>query len=142
MTPRRGELIVFDKLARPLVRRRSCPCRRRRPRACWSRRRCSATSSSARPPRTSTDKHGDRDDRGGLANLLRKGGASCPALLDEEVTATYAGLRAATEHGDYQIALHPDARYVCVGGIRSTGLTASMAIAEHVAEVLADAGLA
>ena len=31
-------------------------------------------------------------------------------------------------------------RYVCVGGIRSTGLTASMAIAEHVVELLARPG--
>ena len=43
----------------------------------------------------------------------------------------YAGLRAATEHTDYQISHHPDLRYVCLGGIRSTGLTASMALAEE-----------
>ena len=38
-------------------------------------------------------------------------------LLDEEVTTVYAGLRAATEHPDYQLRSHPDRRYVCVGGI-------------------------
>lgn len=32
-------------------------------------------------------------------------------------------------------------RYVCVGGIRSTGLTSSMAIAEYVTELLTDGGL-
>ena len=63
------------------------------------------------------------------------------ALLHEEVTATYAGLRAATEHDDYQIHLHPAQRYLCVGGIRSTGLSASMAIAEYAVEQLAEAGL-
>jgi glycerol-3-phosphate dehydrogenase len=57
------------------------------------------------------------------------------------VTAVYVGLRAATEHGDYQIGFYPAQRYVCVGGIRSTGLSASMAIAEYVLEGLADAGL-
>jgi glycerol-3-phosphate dehydrogenase len=46
----------------------------------------------------------------------------------------YVGLRAATEHGDYQ--LNAEDGYVCVGGIRSTGLTASLAIAEHVRELL------
>ena len=55
---------------------------------------------------------------------------SCPALLDFEVTAVYVGLRAATEHADFQIAFEDG--YACVGGIRSTGLSASMAIAEHV----------
>ena len=64
-----------------------------------------------------------------------------PRLLDEEVTAVYAGLRAATEHGDYVIELHPEQRYVCVGGIRSTGLTASMAIAEEALRLLVAAGL-
>ena len=44
VTPRRGELIVFDKLARPLVQPASSwPCRPRCRRACWCRRRCSAT---------------------------------------------------------------------------------------------------
>ena len=64
-----------------------------------------------------------------------------PGLLDEEVTATYAGLRAATEHGDYQVRIDPDAGYLCLGGIRSTGLTASMALAEYAAALLAEAGL-
>ena len=68
--------------------------------------------------------------------------AVVPALLREEVTSTYTGLRAATEHGDYRLFVHPDARYVCAGGIRSTGLTASMAIAEHVVEGMRDGGLA
>ncbi len=63
-----------------------------------------------------------------------------PDLLDEEVTAAYAGLRAATEHADYVIDVDAPQRYVLVGGIRSTGLTAGMAIAEHVRGLLADAG--
>jgi glycerol-3-phosphate dehydrogenase len=53
----------------------------------------------------------------------------------------YAGLRAATEHSDYQITHHRDLRYVCLGGIRSTGLTASMAIAEEALARLVDCGL-
>jgi glycerol-3-phosphate dehydrogenase len=88
------------------------------------------------PDRTATG-----STAGGLASLRDKGRRILPALLQEEVTAVYVGLRAATEHGDYQIAFHPAQRYVCVGGIRSTGLTASMAIAEYVAEGLRDGGL-
>jgi glycerol-3-phosphate dehydrogenase len=53
----------------------------------------------------------------------------------------YAGLRAATEHVDYQLSVHAAEGYACVGGIRSTGLSASMAIAEHVREQLGSAGL-
>ena len=68
----------------------------------------------------------------GLDFLLEKGRALMPRLLEEEVTATYAGLRAAIDHGDYLIETDTAQRYLLVGGIRSTGLTAGMAIAEHV----------
>jgi glycerol-3-phosphate dehydrogenase len=62
-------------------------------------------------------------------------------LVGEEVTAMYAGLRAATQFQDYQIRAHEGEAYVCVGGIRSTGLTASMAIADYVAGLLRTEGL-
>ena len=64
-----------------------------------------------------------------------------PELLEHEVTAVYVGLRAATEHADYQVTVHAPEGYACVGGIRSTGLSASMAIAEHVRDELGAAGL-
>jgi glycerol-3-phosphate dehydrogenase len=73
--------------------------------------------------------------------LLDKGKAILPALLAEEVTALYAGLRAATEHKDYQIAAHPEQRYVCAGGIRSTGVSAALGIAEYIVELLVECGL-
>ncbi len=53
----------------------------------------------------------------------------------------YAGLRAATEHSDYQVSHHGDLRYVCLGGIRSTGLTSSMALAEEALARLIEVGL-
>ena len=64
-----------------------------------------------------------------------------PALLGHEVTAVYAGLRAATEHADYRIEVHAADGYACAAGIRSTGLSAAMAIAEHLVERLGAAGL-
>ncbi|MEI7548756.1 MAG: (2Fe-2S)-binding protein, partial [Actinomycetota bacterium] len=49
----------------------------------------------------------------------------------------------ATEHSDYQLSAHRpgDVGYVCLGGIRSTGLTASMALAEEALEMLRSIGL-
>jgi glycerol-3-phosphate dehydrogenase len=55
-----------------------------------------------------------------------------PDLRNEDVTCTYAGLRAATEHQDYQIHFYPADRYVTAGGIRSTGLSSSLGIADYV----------
>jgi glycerol-3-phosphate dehydrogenase len=87
------------------------------------------------------DKGATGSTRGGIDSLLEKGRRILPALLDEEVTAVYAGLRAATEHSDYQVSHEPQLRYVCLGGIRSTGLTAAMALAEEALDRLIDCGL-
>ena len=88
---------------------------------------------------------GDRGDTAttaaGLTALLEAGHRILPGLVAEEVTASYAGLRAATEHGDYQIRVDERLRYACAGGIRSTGLSASLGIAEHVVAELGAAGL-
>jgi thioredoxin reductase len=88
------------------------------------------------PDKTATQTTAD-----GFELLLGKGREILPQLLDEEVTATYAGLRAATEHSDYQIAMYADQRYLCVGGIRSTGISSAMGIAEYAVELLSGAGV-
>lgn len=58
----------------------------------------------------------------------------CPALKNATVLGTYSGLRPATEHRDYQIRDQGNG-WLTVAGIRSTGLTASAAIAEYVADI-------
>ena len=142
VTPRRGELIVFDKLARTLLARTILPV----PTATTKGVLVAPTTFGNVVLGPTAEDVADRTATGttaaGLASLLAKGERILPALLGEEVTATYTGLRAATEHADYRLFIHPDTRYVCVGGIRSTGLTASMAIAEHVVAGLRDGGLA
>lgn len=90
------------------------------------------------------DKTATGSTEAGVEGLLKKGARIAPALINEEITAIYAGLRAATEHSDFQIKLHNyqgRQNYVTVGGIRSTGLTASMAIALYVKELLIKAGV-
>jgi glycerol-3-phosphate dehydrogenase len=76
-----------------------------------------------------------------LAMLIERGRSILPALEQHSVTATYAGIRPATEHRDYQIRWHPGRNYCCVGGIRSTGLSAALGIATRVFHEYADAGL-
>ncbi len=88
------------------------------------------------PDKTATQTTAD-----GVEILIGKGREILPQLLDEEVTATYSGLRAATEHSDYQIEMHAEQKYLCVGGIRSTGISAAMGIAEYAVELLSGAGL-
>ncbi|MEU8825533.1 NAD(P)/FAD-dependent oxidoreductase [Streptomyces sp. NPDC048636] len=141
VTPRRGQLIVFDKFARGLVNHILLPV----PTALGKGVLVAPTVYGNVLLGPTAEDLGDKCATGssadGLALLREKGARIMPELLDEEITAVYAGLRAATEHGDYQIRAHPAQRYVSVGGIRSTGLTASLAIAAHVAELLTGCGL-
>ncbi|MEU1404151.1 FAD-dependent oxidoreductase [Streptomyces sp. NPDC005728] len=141
VTPRRGQLIVHDKLARSLVRHILLPV----PTALGKGVLVAPTVyGNVLLGPTAEDLHDKRATNStaeGLALLREKGGRILPALLEEEVTAVYAGLRAATEHDDYRITAHAGQAYVTVGGIRSTGLTASMAIAVHVVGLLGEAGL-
>lgn len=140
VTPRRGQLIVFDKLARPLIGHILLPV----PTAAGKGVLVSPTvyGNVMLGPTAEdlADKRATGSTAEGLAFLREKGRRIMPDLLEEEVTAVYAGLRAATEHDDYAIRSHPEQRYVTVGGIRSTGLTASMAIGAHVVELLTEAG--
>jgi glycerol-3-phosphate dehydrogenase len=141
VVPRRGELVVFDKLARRLVRHVLLPVPTSRGKGVLV---APTVFGNVLLGPTAEDL-ADRTDTGtsvaGLAALRAHGRRILPRLLDEEVTAAYAGLRSATEHDDYVVRLDAAERYVCVGGIRSTGLTASMALAEHVVELLREGGL-
>jgi glycerol-3-phosphate dehydrogenase len=137
--PRRGELIVFDKLARSLVNHVLLPVPTATTKGVLVAPTVFGNVLLGPTAEDLDDKLATGTSEAGLASLLDHGGRIVPALVDEEITATYAGLRAAIEHADYQI--HRDGRYVCVGGIRSTGLTASMAIATEVADHLSEAGL-
>jgi len=141
VTPRRGELIVFDKLARPLVNHIVLAV----PTKITKGVLIAPTVFGNVMLGPTADDVESKDDtestRRGLDYLRREGARIMPELLEHEVTAVYAGLRAATEHVDYQLSVHAPDRYACVGGIRSTGLSASMGIAEHVREQLGAAGL-
>ena len=139
--PRRGELIVFDKLARPLVRSILLPVPTAQTKGVLV---APTVYGNVLLGPTAEDIDDPRDTAttaAGLAALRDAGRVIIPALLDEEVTATYAGLRAATEHRDYQIDVDRQRRYACVAGIRSTGLSASLGIAEYVVDRLGAAGL-
>lgn len=139
--PRRGQLLVFDKLARPLIGRTILPVPTARTKGVLVAPTVFGNVMVGPTAEDIDDKSDTGTTRAGLDGLLAKAGAILPGLLLEEVTATYAGLRAATDQSDYRIVTDGSARYVCLGGIRSTGLTASMALAEHALEQLRSIGL-
>ena len=138
VTPRRGQLIVYDKQARPLVGSILLPVPTAMGKGVLVAPPVYGNVLLGPTAEDLTDRTDTGSTRDGLAGLRDKGRRIVPALVEEEVTTVYAGLRAATEHADYQISFHPELRYACAGGIRSTGLTASPAIAEYVAAGLAN----
>jgi glycerol-3-phosphate dehydrogenase len=142
VTPRRGELIVFDKLSRPLLRHVLLPVPTETTKGVLV---APTVFGNVLLGPTAVDierKDDTRSTADGIAYLQHVGRRILPELFEHEVTAVYVGLRAATEHADFQIVVDGERAYACAGGIRSTGLTASMAIAEHIRDELAAAGLA
>jgi glycerol-3-phosphate dehydrogenase len=139
--PRRGELIVFDKFARGLVHHTILPVPTAHSKGVLVAPTVFGNVMLGPTAEDVDDKTATGTTRKGIDDLLAKGRTILPALLDEEVTAIYAGVRAATEHSDYQVTDEPDLRYVCLGGIRSTGLTSSMALAEEALDRLRLGGL-
>lgn len=142
VTPRRGELLVFDKLARPMVPLIVLPVPSTVGKGVLVSPTVYGNVMLGPTAEDLADKTATGTSEAGFDFLLDKGRRLMPDLLDEEVTASYAGLRAAVDHGDYLIDVDTAQRYVLVAGIRSTGLTAGLAIAEHVRALLAPAGFA
>ena len=141
VTPRRGQLLVFDKLARPLVNHVLLPVPTSKTKGVLISPTVYGNILLGPTAEDLSDKTATQTTSDGFELLMGKGHEILPQLLDEEVTAAYAGLRAATEHSDYQIAMHAGQRYLCVGGIRSTGISSAMGIAEYAVELLSGAGV-
>ena len=89
----------------------------------------------------------DKDDwsvrAGARDEVLGKARAVLPALGAAEPIFAYAGLRPAGRGSNYVIGPSPGCRgLVHVAAIRSTGLSASLGIAEHVVALVAQQGVA
>lgn len=134
--PRKGQFVVFDKTAARLARHILLPVPGERTkgivvcRTVWGNLLVGPTA----------EEQEDRETAAlvpeTLAELRDRGAAILPALAGEEVTAAYAGLRPATERKEFRIFAHDGRNAVTVGGIRSTGLSAALGIAAHVARMV------
>ena len=140
LTPRRGELIVYDKQARHLADKIVLPVPSARGKGVLISPTIYGNVMLGPTAEDLEDRTETSTSENGFTFLLEKGRTLMPRLLEEEVTATYAGLRAASSHPDYLIEVDVPQRYVVVGGIRSTGLTSGMAVAEYVDRLLVESG--
>ena len=136
ITPRKGQFVVFDKPASDLAKAIILPVPTKVTKGiviCRTIFGNLLVGPTAEDQESRTDASTDREK---LQMLHARALEMLPELASCEVTASYAGLRPATEFQDYQISYKQGRNYVSVGGIRSTGLTAALGIATHVAEQL------
>lgn len=131
--PRKGQFVVFDKPASDLVEAVILPVPTATTKGVVIFRTIFgnlAVGPTAEEQVSRTDATTEAET---LKDLRAKGIKMLPALEKYEVTSVYAGLRPATEFQDYQINQDVAQNYITVGGIRSTGLSAALGIARHVA---------
>ena len=131
--PRKGQFVVFDKTAYPLVTAIVLPVPTERTKGVLVCRTAYGNLIVGPTAEEQDDRVNAGVDQQTLERLIAKGRALVPALADHPVTAVYAGLRPATQFKDYQIEALPGEGWITVAGIRSTGLTGALGIAQHVA---------
>ncbi len=140
--PRKGQFVVFDKAASNLLAAIVLPVPTKTTKGVVIFRTIFGNLAVGPTAEEQQSRSDTGTDRTALRDLRQKGIAMLPALAKYEVTATYAGLRPATRFQDYRISAHPGRGYISVGGIRSTGLSAALGIAAHVAGLNTGAGFA
>jgi len=134
--PRKGQFVVFDKAASKLLSTIILPVPNDRTKGVVLCRTAfgnvlvgpTAEEQDDRGPATVTEPE--------LKMLIGKAEEMLPALHDMPVTAVYAGLRPATEQKNYRIRHEADRNWLTIGGIRSTGMTAALGLAQMAERLL------
>ena len=140
ITPRRGELLVYDKLARALIDKIVLPVPTSRGKGV-SGQSHHLRQRHARPDRRGPRRPlGDRHIRSRVRVPARQGRQADAAPARGRGDRHLCRSARRDRYGDYLIEVDTDQRYILVGGIRSTGLTSGMAVAEYLDELLRKVG--
>jgi len=138
--PRKGQFVVFDKVAAELLTGIILPVPSDHTKGIVVFRTVFGNLVVG-PTAEEQDSRSDAStDEETLRMLIASGIDKVPELKNIPVTAIYAGIRPATEYKDYQIESHADKNWITVGGIRSTGLSAALGIAQYVFKLYSDTG--
>ncbi len=133
--PRKGQFVVYDKPAAALAGHILLPVPNKITKGVVVCRTAFGNLLVGPTAEEQDDREHAVLDRATMQALVRRGEEILPALAGHEVTAIYAGLRPATEEKEYRIRTDLAEGYICVGGIRSTGLSAALGIAAHIARL-------
>ena len=138
--PRKGQFVVFDKTAGSLVRSIVFPVPTERTKGIVI---FPTIFGNLVVGPTAEDQESRDDasvDKEILQALHAEALSKIPALANIPVTATYAGIRPATEKNEYRIVDDTERNWITLGGIRSTGLTAALGLAQYVQKLLEKRG--
>lgn len=130
--PRKGQFLVFDKPARALAGAILLKVPTERTKGVLIAPTVFGNLLLGPTAEDQADRLHAATDEEVLRAIRAEGERMLPALAGQTVTAAFAGLRPATEHRDYVLAVDP-AGWITVGGIRSTGLSAALGLGEWAA---------
>ncbi|MBL8790717.1 MAG: FAD-dependent oxidoreductase, partial [Rhizobiales bacterium] len=130
--PRKGQFVVFDKQASQLVRTILLPVPTERTKGVVLFRTIFGNLAIGPTAEDCDEREAATCDTATLESLKARALEMVPGLAGIGVNAIYAGLRPATDSKDYVIEALPEKNWITVGGIRSTGLTGSLGIAQMV----------
>lgn len=132
ITPRKGQFVVFDKAASQLINSVILPVPTEKTKGVVLFRTVFGNLVVGPTAEDQQSRSDSRTNELVLQALIAEGIDKLPALAEMPVTAVYAGLRPASERKEYRIFPRHDKNWITVGGIRSTGLSASLGIARYV----------
>lgn len=127
--PRKGQFVVFDKIAYDLVTSIILPVPSERTKGIVLARTAFGNLLVGPTAEEQEDRERAAVDHETLLSLVAEAVRMVPRLADAPVTTCYAGLRPATEEKGYRIRHDRTRHLITAGGIRSTGLTAALGIA-------------
>ena len=136
--PRRGQFVVFDKPASKLAHAIILPVPTERTKGVVLFRTIFGNLAIGPTAEDVEEREVAACDQPTLERLKARAIEMAPGLAGIGINAIYAGLRPATEHKDYVIEALANLGWITVAGIRSTGLTASLGIAQHVSRLYAE----
>ena len=141
INPRRGQFLVFDRDLRSRVNRILLPVPTAQTKGklvtptIFGNLLAGPTAEDLAPGQD----HATDTTPDGLAEVMKAAVRFCPFLGERRPIASYAGLRCHCAQGTYRIVVndgHPGV--VTVTGVRSTGLTSSPALADHLVEQMVE----
>lgn len=136
--PRKGQFVVFDKAADKLIRSIVLPVPTQRTKGIVLFPTIFGNLMVGPTAEEQDSRSNASVDKDTLNDLHAQAIKKLPLLANIPITATYAGIRSATERPEYRIIHDADRNWLTLGGIRSTGLTAALGIAQYVRTILAD----